>query len=243
LLELITQGSEPDEPFLLGRADRLIFPPLGEKPLANAPVLFSAPQASGGPKQPVDQWTGWAVLLAAHVEGFLGKAAPGNLEASLRGLSEGTQPARTVKVSRPLRMDTFEDILAAHRAVLDKEFPTRPQGRETEPGVWIGRKTRLHSTVQLIPPVAVGDNCLVGAGVRLGPYATLVGNCLLDDHAAVSNSVVFPGSYIGPGLDLEGVIVDQKYLTHVRNGRTLLVADDFVLGSLATEPAWEPSPA
>jgi hypothetical protein len=82
----------------------------------------------------------------------------------------------------------------------------------------------------------------VGAGVRLGPHATLAGDCLLDDQAAVSHSVVFPGSYIGPGLDLQDVIVDQKYLIHVRGGHTLMVAEDFVLGSLTSSPSWEPSP-
>jgi hypothetical protein len=242
LLKAVAHG-DPHEPFLLGHADRFVPLPLGETGDANAPVLFCSRLTDAVSPQQKDHWTGWAVLSPEHLAALPDDVDEAALETHLRG-GKGARLLRpSLEVRRPLRMDTFAGIIAAHRAVLSKESRTLPLGRESEPGVWVGRKTRLHPTVQFFPPVSVGDNCVVGAGVRLGPHATLVGDCLLDDHAAVSHSVIFPGSYIGPGIDLEDVIVDQKYLIHIRGGRALLVAEDFILGSLAASPSWERSPS
>ena len=45
-------------------------------------------------------------------------------------------------------------------------------------------------------------------------------------------SVVFPFSYVGEALELDHVIVDKNRLINARLGAEVVVADDFILGSM-----------
>jgi NDP-sugar pyrophosphorylase family protein len=242
LLKELASGHSPDEPILLGHAERLVSLPKGHMLLPPPQVLYYSHRTKPAGIHQDTTWTGWAVLSQQSLAALPKRCERKEFEQALRTVASDWSHSPHCEIVPVMSVGSFPDIIAAHRAVLAGEFPIHPQGREIEPGIWIGRKTRVHPTVQFNPPVAVGDNCLIGAGVRLGPFATLVGDCLLDDHAAVSNSVILPGSYVGPGLDLDDVIVDQKYLIHVREGRTLMVAEDYVLGSLLASPSWEPRP-
>src|SRR5262249_57326278 len=86
------------------------------------------------------------------------------------------------------------------------------------------------------PPVFLGENCQIGAGVQLGPHASVGHDCVLDTHCSVAQSVIFPGSYVGEALELGDVLVDKNCLINVRYGGALTVVDDFILGSLADRP-------
>jgi len=56
---------------------------------------------------------------------------------------------------------------------------------------------------------------------------------VLDGHCTVTNSVIFPGSYVGEGLELAEVIVDKNRLISVRLGGAVDVSDNFILGSMS----------
>jgi lipopolysaccharide/colanic/teichoic acid biosynthesis glycosyltransferase len=88
--------------------------------------------------------------------------------------------------------------------------------------------------VQLIPPVYLGENCSIDAAARLGPDAVIGNDCLLDDHCAVSNSVVFRGNYVGQAVVLEDVLVDERLLINARLGVAVPVADDRLLAPVST---------
>src|SRR5262249_14256749 len=59
---------------------------------------------------------------------------------------------------------------------------------------------------------------------------------VLEGHGAVTNAVVFPGGYVGEGLELADVIVDRNRLISVRLGGAVDVADNFLLGSMGDRP-------
>jgi lipopolysaccharide/colanic/teichoic acid biosynthesis glycosyltransferase len=69
--------------------------------------------------------------------------------------------------------------------------------------------------------------------VRLGPYAAVGKDCVLEAHSTVTNSVIFPGSYVGEGLELRDVIVDRNRLVNPRLGGVVVVSDNFLLASLS----------
>jgi lipopolysaccharide/colanic/teichoic acid biosynthesis glycosyltransferase len=69
--------------------------------------------------------------------------------------------------------------------------------------------------------------------VTLGPKAIVSANCVLDTHCTVENTAIFPGSYVGEGLELKDAVVDRNMLVNVRVGAAVTVVDDFILGSLA----------
>jgi mannose-1-phosphate guanylyltransferase/phosphomannomutase len=220
-------------PVLLGRADLL--PPIPPEHLrgdeSSLPVLFSWRGPFGPGADGHGRWTGWALLPAEQLHTMPAYADEPGFEAHFPTAAAG-EPV-WCELRRPLSVRSPADVLAAHRAVLTGEFPGLfLAGREVESGVWLGKKCRVHPTASLSPPVYVGENCMVGAGVRLGPHAVLVRDCVLDDRCTVTSSIILPGSYVGEGLELVDVIVGQKHVIDVRLGRVLRVDEDFILGSL-----------
>lgn len=222
---LRTMTFQENEPFLLGHGDRL---PLLALKDAASPSLYCSHR--GEPTNGADQrdWTGWALLRPEHVVSL----APDVDEDGLRSHLEAAG-AEVRDVPRPLSMRTFDEILAAHEAVLGKQFEgLMLTGREVEPGIWLSRNVVLHPTAEVTAPVYIGENCEIGAGVKLGPRAVLGHGCVLDTHSTVTNSLILPGSYVGEGLELADVIVDKNRLVNVRFGAAVTITDNFILGSL-----------
>jgi NDP-sugar pyrophosphorylase family protein/lipopolysaccharide/colanic/teichoic acid biosynthesis glycosyltransferase len=229
--------SGDDAPLLFGHADRLPLVPLGEAAARPAkPVLFCWPgtrrvaaDPSSGPRR---LWTGWALLAPEHLTTLPADADEDGLRQHLVKASRG-EPA-WFEVPPPLAVRTFEEVLASHRAVLGKTAPGLLLScREAEPGVWLSRNVQLHPSVRFFPPVFVGENCDIGPGVQLGPYAAVGSDSVLDAHCTVTNSVIFSGSYVGEGLALADVIVDKNRLVNVRLGGAVVLSEDFILGSLS----------
>jgi lipopolysaccharide/colanic/teichoic acid biosynthesis glycosyltransferase len=219
---LRTMNYEENEPLLLGHADRL--PALTLRDTAVTPPLLFCEEERA-------EWTGWALLAPEHVATL----PPDVDEAGLRVHLEGGGAARH-EVSRALSFRTFGDILAAHQAVLAKEHDgLLLTGREVEPGIWLSRNVVLHPTAEVVPPVYIGEDCQIGAGVKLGPRAVVGHGCVLDTHSTVTNSLIFPGSYVGEALELADVIVDKNRLINARVGGAVTIADNFILGNLADD--------
>jgi NDP-sugar pyrophosphorylase family protein len=62
-------------------------------------------------------------------------------------------------------------------------------GKETRPGITLGKGTRIDSSAQLEPPILLGEYCTVGKDVKL------TGPLIIGDHSVIED-----------GADLEGVI-------------------------------------
>lgn len=236
LLKVLDLEGGPDEPLLLGHADRLPQFRLPEvDALAPLPVLFCWHDEGAAEPARQRRWAGWALLSPGVIAALPADPDEHELEDHLRALA--AHERSWCEVPRPLSVATFDEFLAAHRAVLGKAFlGLLLSGREADPGVWLSRNVKLHPTVQLIPPVYIGENCSIDAGVRLGPNAVIGKDCMLDAHCTASNSVVFPGSYIGQALELADVIVDRNRLINVRLGGAVPVTDDFLIASLSDSP-------
>jgi len=207
-------------PLLLGHADRLPLLPVGVD--LGKPTLFLDSAAA---------WTGWAVLNGGQLAGVPASAD----EAGLRTAVTDLIPAevRRVEVARVLSCQTFGGILDAHRAFLAHQFADLlVTAREVEPGIWLARNVVLHPTAQLFAPVCIAQDCEIGAAVKLGPDAVVGSHCVLDAHSTVTNSVIFPGSYIGQALELADVIVDKNRLINARVGGVVTITENFILGNL-----------
>lgn len=193
-------------PLLIGRTDRL--PPLPARlPGSRPPVLFVTAR----------EWTGWAVADAAD----LAAAPPSGLGRHL-----AARGAEWVGVGPPVRLRSLADVPAAQDALLRGPVSG---AREVRPGVWFGRRVRAAATAEFVPPVFVGESTAVGPEVRLGPNAAVGAGCLLDCGAAIRVTTVLAATYVGPGVELDGVIVEGSRLTHPERG-TVVTVDDHLLG-------------
>lgn len=229
LLKTLDWSGAEQETILLGHGDRL--PAVSLEGLgpeaASRPVLFYQ-----RPKENFDRvWTGWALLSHQHVASLPADADEAMLWEHLQRVS--SEP-RWVEVAGKLDTATLGTMMESHRAVLDKKFHgLMLAGQEIEPGIWLSRNVVLHPTAKITPPVYVGENCQIGPGVKLGPLAVIGNDCMLDSHCTVHDSLTYPGSYIGEGLELADVIVDRNHLINVRVGGAVTVDDIFILGNLA----------
>lgn len=229
LLKALHLESEASEPILFGHADRLPALSLAKARTAAAetlPLLVGWRESDNRPCR----WTGWALLSAVQVAELPSEANEKKLTDHLTADGESSW----FEIGRPLTMTNFAEILSSHQAVLGKEFSgTLLGGREIEPGIWLSRNVVLHPTALVFPPVYLGENCQVGRGVKLGPHAVVGHDCLLDEQSTVTQAVIFPGSYIGAGLELAEVLVDKNRLVNVRHGAAVTITDDFILGSMS----------
>jgi NDP-sugar pyrophosphorylase family protein len=113
---------------------------------------------------------------------------------------------------------------------------TRPAGfrtlreRQISPGVWAGKNTQIHPEAILHPPIRLGDNSRVGAGVELGPDAFVGSNVIVDDNATVIHSMVLDGTYVGRFVRVENRLVDKGLVVDIETGQSTQVVDQYLLG-------------
>lgn len=228
LLKTLDLSGEQQTPILLGHADRLPEARLESLiPEAKSrPVLFFYRDTANGDRR----WTGWALVSP---DDLVSLPSDADETAFWEHLQRDHEP-HWIEVPPPLATSTFDGIMQAHEAVLSGQFPgLLLGGQRCEPGVWLSRNVVLHPTAQIVQPVYIGENCQIGAGVKLGPLAVVARDCMLDTHSTVQHSLIYPGSYVGQGLELADVIVDKNRLVNVRVGGAMTVSDIFILGNLA----------
>jgi acetyltransferase-like isoleucine patch superfamily enzyme len=235
---LKTRQLDPDAgPFLLAHADRLPLIDLvhvRQGPLPAEPVLYmSATETTGDGDTKTHKtsrdWTGWA-WVPAHVLASLPKDLTEEaLDSHL--LSLATTQTSLVQVPETLNIQTYAGLLGAHRAVMEKRFTGLfLKGREADPSVWLSRNVSLHPTAGITPPVYISENCRIGRGVEVGPHAVIGKDCVIDAKCTLTDTIVFPGTYIGEGLELADVIIDKNLLINIRLGSEVTVSERVILG-------------
>lgn len=234
----LLKGMDPDgesEPVLLAHSDRLLniqLAPTERSAQKSGPVSFCWRDPSATRTEDRERWTGWAWLPGQYIPDLPGDPDERGLGSYL--MSAARRKGSLVEVSEPLSAQSHHELLAAHRRVLAKEFNgLMLTGRETDDGIWLSRNVSLHPTARLTPPVYIGENCRIGAGVQLRPNTVIGRDCVLDARCTVEDSVIFPGSYVGEALELTDVVVDKNRLINVRVGTEVSIADDFILGNVA----------
>jgi NDP-sugar pyrophosphorylase family protein len=233
-LKMIADGKE-DQPILIVHADCLMQmdlkeagPPEGH----SAPTLYCLEGASTRTNDAASIWSGW---------GWLPPKIDGDLPAELNtdgffAHFRSFHGCREVRVqdSKFLRVQSYRDLLAAHRMVLNKAFTgLNHTGTEAAENIWLSRNVSLHPSARLIRPVFIGENCRINRNVRLGPNVAVGDNCVIDAQSNITDSVIFSGSYVGQSLELSDAIVDRNLLVNARIGSEITVTEDFILAGLS----------
>jgi NDP-sugar pyrophosphorylase family protein len=218
-LKMIADGKE-DQPILIVHADRLMQMDLKEAgpPEGHfAPTLYCLEEASTRTNDAASIWSGW---------GWLPPKIDGDLPAELNtdgffAHFRSFHGCREVRVqdSKFMRVQSYRDLLAAHRMVLNKAFPgLRHTAKEAAENIWLSRNVSLHPSARLIGPVFIGENCRINRNVRLGPNVAVGDNCVIDAQSRITDSVIFSGSYVGQSLERSDAIVDRNRLVNARIG-------------------------
>lgn len=182
--------------------------------------------AAGGP-----QWSGLAWAPPRLLEELPDATRVSELGPWLIDRAHACGAIRAV----PGRLSTRtpREWIAAQSAALAREVSGLLfDGRESEPGVWLGRNVRVEPGVRFVAPVWVGENTRVEGFATLGPGAAVGAGSIVGPTARVESAVVLPGTYVGEGLELRDAIANHGTLTHARIGASVDVADAFLLSAV-----------
>ena len=236
ILKTITLGDDA-RPILLVHADRLPRIDLEQTrpdPQLTEPMMFFSPRAQGSGDPAIEDskdlpWTGWAWLPTGFMENLPNDLTEDTLKAHL--FSKMHSRESFAQIPKSLNIQTYQGILEAHRSVLGKQFiGLFLGGREADESIWLSRNVSLHPTATLKPPVYINENCRISKGARLGPNVVIGKDCVIDSGCTVTESIVFPGSYVGESLELADVIVDKNCLINVKFGAAVSISESFILG-------------
>ncbi len=102
---------------------------------------------------------------------------------------------------------SLDQYCQTHLDILDGKVDAAIKGNQVRAGVWIGENVVLDPGAKLVPPVFVGDNCRVSAGVELGAYAILGNENILRGGTSVRRSVLWDYNYLDHGVLLRGTVL------------------------------------
>jgi mannose-1-phosphate guanylyltransferase / phosphomannomutase len=126
---------------------------------------------------------------------------------------------------------SIQSYLQANWDALDGKVRCHIPGRR-EGNVWMGEGVEIGIGVQLDGPAFIGDEVKLKAGAILNEHVVIDKYSVIDENTKISNSVVWPHSYIGERCRLRQAIVCRNVT--IKNDSLLeensVVADECVLG-------------
>ena len=178
------------------------------------------------------RWSGIALLNQQDaVNAYPLNGSRLHFEASL--IQDASQRGTLIDDEPTLPLGNGDEFLESQHRILSGEFPDLLSHLNTaEPGIWIGRNTRLHPTARITAPVFIGSNCEVGKGVALGPSAVVESDCLIDDDVNVTRCLVLSSSRVGEGLDLNNTIMCGTRVFNTRINAAIDICDDVLASDL-----------
>lgn len=117
---------------------------------------------------------------------------------------------------------------------------------EIEPGVWVGLRTRITSSVRFLPPCWLGDHVAINRDAVIGPGAIIEPATIVGAGALITHSVIGPATFVGAQTKIENSIASRHTLINWSTNSILSVPDAFWLSSLqgplcARGPSLDPS--
>ncbi|KUK10322.1 MAG: Nucleoside-diphosphate-sugar pyrophosphorylase family protein [Clostridia bacterium 41_269] len=100
----------------------------------------------------------------------------------------------------------------------------------------MGKGTQIDPSAEINEPVLIGDDCWIGPGVRLGPYAVVGNNVIIEKDASVKRSVIWGNTYVGRGAALRGAVICKE--VRINDGAAVyegaVIGDSSHIGEYAT---------
>jgi NDP-sugar pyrophosphorylase family protein len=121
---------------------------------------------------------------------------------------------------------TPEKYLQVHRDILSGRFPVELDGARRGDGGWVHPSAEVDPAARLEAPYYVGPQCVVEAEATVGRGAVLVSDVRLAAGARVADSVLWPGSVVERGAQVEGAL----FANDVHVGAQAVVGAGAVLG-------------
>jgi|GEM_PF-1622494 len=103
-------------------------------------------------------------------------------------------------------------------------------------GESVGLEPIMAPSARFHPPLMIGDHVRVNGFAELGPKVVVGNHVVIGRGSRVVNSMLMDHSYVGPGLNIEGRIVDGPRLIDPVDG-VAIELDDLLLADLKDVPS------
>ena len=185
-------------------------------------------------------WAGWACLPGQRLAALRADCDERELGTDLAGLC-----ARTLVLERGRGFAPLDaaNLLRAQRGVIggSPDAPLPPTWLPTPWGA-LSPGARVHPRASIEGPALIGPGCLVAEGAAIGPNTVLSRDVVVCATTRVRGSVVLPGTYLGPGLDVKEAVVSGGRIRHVGLGVETSLAPSEGL-ALSLNPQRVPGPS
>lgn len=109
-------------------------------------------------------------------------------------------------------------------------------GYTAEPDAFIGQNVEIDRGTDFEKPIAIGDNVKLFSLTLIGPLAILGDNVIIDKRSSVKRSIIYNGTYVGPDLDIDNMILYRNKLISPESEVSIPLTDFFLAAPLAINP-------
>jgi mannose-1-phosphate guanylyltransferase/phosphomannomutase len=105
-------------------------------------------------------------------------------------------------------------------------------GREASAGIWMGENVQVDASASLIPPVVIGDDCIIGPNASIGPLAVLGNGVQIRQGSSLKRCILWDNSMVGEGAELRGAVLGKGalLLSSARAFEGSMIGDRSVVG-------------
>lgn len=102
-------------------------------------------------------------------------------------------------------------------------------GYSSADGASIGYNVITPPSVTLVPPLAIGNDCRIGAISVIGSGTVISDHVLIDRQCEISDSIILSDTYIGRNLEIKGKIVAGNRIIDPEDGTCLEIEDPWLV--------------
>ncbi len=174
-------------------------------------------RAAGGPLQCL-----WAAAGAALDHFCASGQLPGDFGAAWAAVGLEIQPIGSVRDYYELNMRLVRGEITRYLA----------PGYYAADGAYIGYNVIIPPAAQVQPPLMVGNDSRLAPLCAVGPDAILGARVVADRQCLLTRCVVLDGTYIGPGVEIDGKIVAGRRVVDPESGAVADIVDPWLLAPL-----------
>lgn len=102
-------------------------------------------------------------------------------------------------------------------------------GYSSADGAAIGTNVITPPSAIFTPPLAIGNDCRIGAISSIGPRAVISDHVLIDQQSEISDTIILSDTYVGRNLELTGKIIAGNRIVDPEDGTVLEIEDPWLV--------------
>ncbi len=176
----------------------------------------------------------WLLRQAAGSPACFLSRDPAAVKAVLAGQQPGAVGDWATLGIEPVKLDDLNAYYELNMRLVQGEIAryVRP-GFGGGDGACIGSNVSIPPSVELRPPLIIGNDCRIHPMAVIGPNAVIGNGVIVDRQTALSGSVVMDDTYLGRNLEIKDRVVSGGRLISPADGLVVDIADPWLLAPLA----------